>query len=428
MTRAWRLFACLLTVLVLPSARAACAVEFSLWPYAEVDEGYDDNVRETSSNKKGDFLTVESLGATLEAETAARSLFLTYTTTMIEHVSYPSEDSFGRDNYVGVQDTERLSANITLSISESFLSGNSVSGSLATSGSTPIGSQLLYTILYNSGTLSNVFAANLTSRFSDSFTWSANVHQYFFSTQSNSATSGGVSGSPASTENYNQGGILAGDWDLGERFTAGAGCEFDDFRFSNGNFPTTEAEWLLARFGWGAGTPFSVLAQIGPIISQNSSGTIGTTREAAQDKVDFGYLITATYTDRRLKFLATTEQIPGLSAGFGGFSTTQTYSARIQYKLSRQATVFANFGYLGISGTGVSTDGLTYTGGVSYRLAQMVTVSAQYLGYQIIGGGTTRGIGAFGPGTIVASPQGTTVTNLFLIGVIVTPPPIKWRL
>jgi hypothetical protein len=420
-TKTRRLLICMAIVLVLPIARVAQAAEFSLWPYAEVDEAYDDNVKETSSNKKGDFLTVESFGATLEAETAARSFFLTYTTLMIEHVSYPGEDSFGQDHYVGLQDTERLSANTTLSITNSFLVGNSVSGSFVTSGATPIGSQLLSSILYKTGTLSNTFAANLFSKFSDSFTWSANVHQNYFSTLSNTPSAGGITGSAASTQNFNQGAMLTGDWNLGERFTGGGTCDFEDYRFSNSDIPTTEAEWLQGRLGWGSGTPYSVLAQVGPIISESSSGTIGTSHVAAQTKVDFGYLITASYTDRRFKFSATAGQVPELSAGLGGYSTAQTYAALIQYKLSRRATLFANFGYVNFTGTGISTEVLTYTGGVSYRLAQMFTLTAQYLGYQTIGGGTSTS-------TVFAIPVGTTVTNIFMIGVIVTPLPLKWSM
>ncbi len=421
MTKTWCLLFCSVIVLVLSISRVSRAAEFSLWPYAELDEAYDDNVKETSSNKKGDFLTVESLGATLEAETAERTFFLTYTTLMIEHASYSNEDSFGQDHYVGLQDTERLSASTTLSITNSFLVGNSVSGGFVTSGATPIGSQLLSSILYKSGTLSNTFAANLFSKFSDSFTWSANVHQNYFSTLSNTATTGGVTGTAASNQNFNQGGVLLGDWNLGERFTGGTSCDFEDYRFSNSEIPTTEVEWPQGRLGWGLGTPYSVLAQVGPIISESSSGTIGTVHQGAETKVDFGYLITAAYTDRRFKFSATAGQTPELSAGLGGFSTSQNYGALIQYKLSRRATLFANFGYIQFSGTGISTDVLTYTAGVSYRLAQMFTLSAQYLGYQTIGGTT-------GSSTIFAIPAGTTVTNIFLIGVIVTPLPLKWSM
>ncbi len=421
MTKTWRLFICMVTILMLPTARVARAAELSLWPYAEVDEAYDDNVKETSSNKKGDFLTVESFGATLEAETAARSFFLTYSTTMIEHASYSNEDSFGQNHYLGIQDTERLSANTTLSINNSFLVGNSIGGNFVTTGSTPIGSQLLSSILYRTTTLDNGFAANLFSKVSNSFSLIANVHQNFFSTLSNSVTSGGVTGSAASKENFNQGGSLEGDWYLGERFTAGAVGDFEDFRFSNTEIPTTESEWLQARLGWGLGTPFYVLAQVGPIISESSSGTIGTTHQAAQTKVDFGYLITASYKDRRLQFSAAAGQVPELSAGLGGYSTAQTYGALIQYKLSRRATLFANFGYVNFTGTGISTQVLTYTGGVSYRLAQMFSLTAQYLGYQTIGGGTSTS-------TAFAIPVGTTVTNIFMIGVIVTPLPLKWSM
>jgi hypothetical protein len=415
-----RVLSLIVVIALLSFARIARAAEYSLWPVAEVDEAYDDNVRNASTNAKGDFLTAESLGATLEAEAARRSFFLTYSTTMIEHASYPKQDSLGENHYFGLHDLERLTKNTNLSISNSFLVGNASGGFFLTNGSTPIGSQLLSSLLYHNATAGNDLALDLYSKYSNSFTWFANIHQVFFSTLSSSPSSESASGSASSSENFDQGGSIGGDWLLRERFTAGAAYSFDDFRFSNGQLPTTDAHWPMARLGWGAGTPITLTAQVGPIIAQSSSGVIGTTHHSSQTKVDVGYLVRGEYAGRRLLLSGTAGQIPNLSAGLGAYSTSQTYAALIQYKLTRRIIPFANFGFYGINATGVSTDLINYSAGVSYRATRMLTFNVQYLGYQQVGGGFSTS-GLLGPAA------GSSITNLFEIGITVTPLPFKWR-
>ena len=387
------------------------AAELSLWPAAEIDEAYDNNVKLTPTDRKGDFLTAESLGATAESDTAARSFFLTYSTLMLEHVSYPGEDRFGHDHYFGVRDFEKLWPETTLSISESFLVGSASSGFLLTSGSTPIGSQLMQSLLLVSTNLSNSFAMDLSSHYSGSFTWSANVHQNFFSVLSSSSTN---------KYSFNQGGMLAGDWLIAGRFGAGLGYDFEDFRFSNSSVPTTESNWPQVRLAWGKDTPLSVSAEAGPVISTSSSGVVGTTSVRAETKVDAAYLVAATYNSRRLTITASASQFPMTTAGLGGSAISQTYSGLVQYKLTRRTTVFASSGYYSFSGSGTSGHVVSYTGGISHRLTEFITLNAQFLGYQSLASGSAVG-------TLVSVPGRTTVTSLFLVGLTFTPRPLKWR-
>ncbi len=416
---------CCLALVMLAAARRAGAVELSLWPQFELDEFYDNNVKLTPTNRKGDFVTAESFGATLEASTAARDFFLTYQTQLLEYVSYGGLDRFGKDHAANLRDAEYLTPATTLTISDSLLVGNAVSNGILTNGATPIGTQLMQSLFYQSSTLSNDLSLDLSSRYSNSFTWTGNIHQYTFTTLSGSS----ASSSSNSGLFFDQGGSVGGLWDLPERFAAGFICQFDDFR-SNSSLPTTQTYWPQAKVEWGEGTPFSLLAQVGPVVSDSSagsiatttsSGTAATTGEPAQTEVNVGYLVSGNYHNRRLAITASASQAPGFGAGFAGFATEQSYGLLASYKLSRRATAFVNGGYYTISGTGVSANVLTYTAGLTYRLNEYFMLSANYLGFQTKASGSAVG-------TLVAVPGKTSTVNLLQAGITFAPPAFKWRL
>jgi hypothetical protein len=257
------------------------------------------------------------------------------------------------------------------------------------------------------------------------FSWTADIHQHLFTTLSGSSSSPNGSG-----YFFDQGGVLGGEWNLPERFAGGFGYQFDDFRSSVGAQPTTETHWPQFRMRWGEATPFSILTQVGPIISDSSSGslvatslpgTLDTISVPAQTKVKLGYLVSGNYRDRRLTVIASAGQAPGLGAGFAGFATEQNYGLLVGYKLSRRAAVFVNGGYYTISGTDVSAQALTYTIGVTYRLNQYLTLSANYLGFQ------TKASGSAVVGTLVAAPGRRSTINLLQAGITFAPLPLKWR-
>jgi hypothetical protein len=413
-----------LVVMVLAAARLACAAEFSLWPMLEIDQIYDNNVDLTPTHRKGDFVTAETFGATLEAATATRDFFLTYQTYLLEYASYAGHDRFGNNHFANLRDDERLSPATSLSITDSLLVGNAVSNGILANGATPIGTQLMQSLFYRSSVLSNYFAMDVFSRYSDSFRWTANIHQGLFATLS--------SGSSSSSGNgifFDQGTILGGEWDLPERFAAGFGYQFDDFRSSASGQPSAETNWPQIRMRWGDDTPFSFRAQVGPIISDSSSGSLVTTDHSgnpktttvpAQTQVEVGYFVGGGYHDRRLTVTASAAQQPGFGAGFGFATNAQTYGVLVNYKLSRRATVFVNGGYYTQSQAGATEQALTYTGGINYRLNKYFTLSANYVGYQ------TKASGSAVAGTIVAVPGTRTTVNLFQVGVTFAPPPLKW--
>ncbi len=420
-----RRIVCCLILLVLGVARGVKAAEISLWPMAELDEIYDNNVKLTPTNRKGDFVTAETFGATLEADTAARNFFLTYETQMLEYLSYPGLDRFGKDHAANLRDNEKLSAATTLSISDSFLVGNAASNGILVNGATPIGTQMMQSLFYQTSTLSNDFAIDLSSRYSDSFTWTADIHQLVFTTLSGSSSSSGGSG-----YFFDEGGALAGEWNLPERFEAGIAYQFDDYRTS-ANLPTSQTHWPQVRMGWGEKTPFSILAQVGPVITNSSAGSlltsgptggVKTTTVPAQTTADVGYMVSGNYRDRRLTITASAAQEPGFGAGFSGVATEQVYGLLISYKLSRRATIFVNGSYYTISAVGTSADAAIYSAGITYRLNEYLALSGNYLGF------STTASGPAVAGTLVAVPGKRSTVNLLQVGITLAPPALKWRL
>ena len=415
---------CCLAFMILAAERLACAAEFSLWPMMELDEIYDNNVDLTPKHRKGDFVTAETFGATLEAATAARDFFLTYQTYLLKYTSYAGHDRFGNNHFVNLRDDERLTPATTLSITDSLLVGNAVSNGILANGATPIGTQLMQSLFYRSSILSNYYAIDAFSRYSESSRWTANIHQGLFTTLSGQSSSSNGSGIF-----LNQGATLGGERDLPERFAAGFGYQFDDFRSTASGQPSAETNWPQFRLRWGDDTPFSFRAQVGPIISFSSSGSLvttgpsgklSTTSVPAQTQVGIGYFVGGGYHDRRLTVTASAAQQPGFGAGFSFATDAQTFGLLVNYKLSRRATVFVNGGYYTQSRAGSSEQILTYTGGMTYRLTRYLTLSANYVGYQ------TKASGSAVVGTLVAVPGARTTVNLFQLGVTFAPPPLKW--
>ncbi len=415
MSRRWGLFTVFALVATLAASSPSHAAQFWLWPGAQIAEIYDDNFHFTPIGRQGDWVTTELLSATLEAEAPRRSFFLTYQTLMFEAAHNPGADSFGKNHFVGLRDAEHLTANTDLYVTDSFLVGNAVGGGLLTGANGPITAQLSESLIYKSSAISNNFALDMISKYSEDLTWSANLHQYLLvDTSSGSSTT-------ASEYNFGQGGAAAADYRIAGLLTAGLGYQFDDFRFSNTSLPTSEDNWPQLRIGWGVKTNFSITAQAGPIIYNSSAGTVGTKSVSSKVTVDAGFLVAATYTARRWSIEATAGQTPGLSAGVSGAATDRIFGLLGQYRLTRQTTAFVNSGYLDISGSGSFSRIITYTAGLAYQVNPAISFTGQYLGYRALISGASAS-------ALVASPGSEAVANFFMFGVVLTPRPFRWSM
>ena len=274
---------------------------------------------------------------------------------------------------------------------------------------------MLTTTLYNSTTESNTFSASLRFVTPQLLAWSSEVHQNFFSTNPTSGTVNTTAGL-----SFDQGGSLGFDRPLGERFSIGAGYQFDDFRFSNG-VPSSDSHTPMLRMTWGTASPFSLQAWAGPRIVSSSSGVIGGTQFPATISVEPGFQVIANYQGERFSLQGSAGEVSGLSAGFGGQTNNITVSALFQYKLTRRAILFTNVGYLNFSGTGTNGYSLSYAAGASYRLTRQISLTAEYYGYRTQANGGSLG-------TVVTTPGQTVATNVFLFGVVFQAAPWRWIL
>jgi hypothetical protein len=404
-----------LTMLLLMAPYTALAMEVSLFPAAELDEFYNSNVGATANSPKGDWTTAELLGGKIEASSPHRDFFLTYATVLSENAWYQNLDSFARDHSLQLNDTELLSASTTLNVSDSFLRGNATSAQFFSGATEPITPQLLATALYNSTTESNAFSSNLLYVGPKMIAWSGEVHQTFFSTGSSSRTLNTTAGL-----SFDQGGSLGFERPIGERFSIGAGYQFDDFRFNNG-VPSSESHTPVLRLTWGTGSPFTLQAWAGPRIVSSSSGVIGGTQFSGTTSVQPGFQVIANYQGERFSLQGSTGETSGLSAGFGGQTSNITVAALGRYKLTRRTILFANVGYLDFTGTGTSGYSLSYAVGASYRLTRQFSLTAEYYGYRTQANGGSLGTFAIAPGQTVAA-------NVFLFGVVFQGAPWRWIL
>jgi hypothetical protein len=406
-----------IAILLIAASNPASAMEISVFPTAEIDELYNSNVQTTSNNPKGDWITAQLLGGKVDASSRNRDFYLTYSTIFTENAWYQNLDRFARDHNLQINDTERLSASTTLHISDTFLRGNATSGQFFTNSTEPVSPQLLTALLYNyrTTTQSNDFSAGISYVNQNMLTWSSEVHQNFFSTSSSSAAQSATPGL-----SFDQGGSLAVNRLLGERFSIGLGYQFDDFRFSNG-VPTSDSHMPMLKFAWGAGTSFSLQASAGPVIVSSSAGVIGATRVAATTTVEPGFGFLATYAGERFDLQGSAGEGSGVSAGFGGQTNNITTGALLQYKLTRRALLFANVGYFNFSGSSVSGYSFSYAAGASYRLTRHISLTGEYYGYRTLG----NGAGAIG---LAGTPGQATVTNVFMFGMVFQLAPWKWEL
>ena len=403
-----------IAVSLLMAPRMAAAMEISLFPAAEFDQVYNTNVGVTAHDRKADWVTAELLGGKLEARSPTRDLYLNYSTVFSEDASYSNLDQFARDHFIQANDTEQLSRAATLTVSDTFLRGNATSAQFFSDSTEPIGLQLMSALLYNSTTDSNSFAAQYHYVHEDTLALTSEVHQDLFSANS---TSTGANSTLAGLS-FDQGGLVAVDRLWGERFTIGGGYQFDDFRFSN-SVPSSESQMPMVRLGWGAGTPFSLMASAGPRIISSSSGIIGTSAFSGDTKIEPGFLVAANYTGERLSLRASAGETSGLSAGLGGQTNNIIVSSLVQYRLTRRSMLFANIGYFDFSGTGSNGYTFSYAAGASYRLTRHISVTAEYYGFRTLDNGA-------GAGALVASPGQTVATNVFLLGVVFQASPFKW--
>jgi len=396
---------------VLFSSAPGGAVDFTLYPYAEIAGVYNDNIGQQSTGNgsgRGDFIATELLSGSLEADASQKHFSLDYSTVESQYVSTPSLDRTFQDHYVGTTYDQRISPTTTFSVTNSLLVGNAVSSTIITGNQIPIGSQLLQGLLVRNSSCDNLFNADLTYTEPQSWSLGAAVHQLFFS-----------GGGGAAGESFGQGVALNADRPIGGNFRAGPGYSFDDFRFG-GEFPPAESHWPQVRLIWQPDLSYYVLIRTGPILMDNFAGVSNGVYQSGGWSVSPGGMVLARLSEPRFSVQLEGGQQPGLGVGLAGAALNRSASLLLEYLASRSLSVFVKQGFLEVSAQDSDAKLITYSIGATYRMSRNVFLTAEYYGICNIFNGTSA--------QIVGVESGTqTVSNMFLVGVMWEPAPIYWR-
>lgn len=335
-------------------AHAKTSVE--LWPLLDLSAQYTDNLL-LAPNAKSDEVATLVGGGTLLLDNPRRRFQLDYLTDGQLYAEHASFDRLAKDQYVGFHDEEKLSESSRLSIADTFLDGQSVFGQ-ALIGSSGLNLQLGEALLQRNYQ-TNSFDSRLHQVFGPLLFADFDLHQNTF------ATSTG-----ASSLSTNQGAYTTAYHRLSARLWAGAGYDFEDFRFSSEPRSDSCEPYLALRADLTA--KMRLTAAAGPLISNSPAGT----------SVDAGYAIAAGYRAKYWGVDLASSRAPGMTAGFGGAGLDQSVYATSFYRLTRRSGLYAYAGYSEVAGGGARTEIQSLGIGVEHRRNRWLSLYAQYLWFR----------------------------------------------
>jgi hypothetical protein len=333
------------------AARANTSVQ--LWPLLDLSAQYTDNLL-LSPNAKSDEVATLVGGASLALNNPRRRFTLDYLTDAQLYAEHMSFDRLAKDHYVGLHDEETLSETSTLWISDTFLDGQSVFGQ-ALIGSFGLNLQLGEALLQRDYQ-TNSFDSRLHQVLGPLLFADFDLHQNTFATSTGN-----------SSLSTNQGAYATAYYRLGERLWAGAGYDFEDFRFSNQPRSDSCEPYLAMRSDLTRRIRLS--AQAGPLVSDSPSGM----------SLGVGYAIAAAYRAKYWGFDLGSSRAPAMSAGFGGAGINQSVYATSFYRLTRRSGLYAYTSYSEVTGGGASTEIQSFGIGLEHRLTRDWNLYAQYL-------------------------------------------------
>ncbi|HVB80574.1 MAG TPA: hypothetical protein VNE82_11605 [Candidatus Binataceae bacterium] len=340
--------------LLCEGAHANTSVE--LWPLLDLSGQYTDNLLLAPDAKSDEVATLVG-GASLVLDNPHRRFQLDYLTDGQLYAEHTNFDRLAKDHYVGLHDEERLSETSRLSISDTFLDGQSVFGQTLI-GSSGLNLQLGEALLQRNYQ-TNSFEGQLHQDLGASLFADFDLHQNTFATSTGS-----------SSLSTNQGAYETVYYRLSGRLSAGAGGDFEDFRFSSQPRSDSGEPYLALRSDLTARIRLS--AEAGPLISDTRSGA----------SIDAGYAIAASYRAKHWSFELASSRAPGMTAGFGGAGINQSVYTTSFYRLTRRTGLYAYGGYNEVTGDGARTEIQALGAGVEHRLNRALSLYVQYLWFR----------------------------------------------
>jgi hypothetical protein len=353
-----------LLVLAIPASARADANLFRFYPEAALSGFYSDNIPLRTFNGEGDFAALLVGGFFLDYTSADRYALLHWDTYAQLFAHQSQFDRAGEGQFVTATDYETLSPTTHLRFDDFYYRDAQTPVVVTTSDQAPELNPILAIALLASDTSSaNHFSADMYKDWGRNWYSEVSVHQttYWFTAQNGTENS----------TTYSQ--LLSAflEYRFNEKFSAGPGYRFYDFRFTAPGEPAAEAHWPFLRVQWLPTSRITFQGNVGPTYSY----TFGTDRQA----VNIAGIGLLEYRFHRGHFSVYGGQEPEVTPGVGGAGHLRLVTAHISYELTRRVTIGFGAGYYESSGTGIDDQLVSWGPSLIDRVNSWLTLSTRFV-------------------------------------------------
>jgi hypothetical protein len=352
-------------VLAVPAAGRADSL-FRLFPEAQFNGFYGNNIPLRTNNEIGDFGTTMVFGFFLDYTSAARYVSLHYDTFVQLYTHQTRLDRAGEGQFVNVTDDENLSPTTKLHLNDLFYRDATPDVAITTSDQSPqFNSVLALLELANFQASINQFNAELTHYWGSRWSSEFNVHQTTFFPTGNNGTFAN-----SSNNSFTQSASATTDYHFTNHFSLGFGYRFYDFRFTFPGEPGEQAHWPYARVIWEPMENVFFSGIMGVVVShQQGDGT----------QVNPAGLGLLEYKFRRGVARVYGGQEPSIVSALGGVGQIREAQGTILYDFTPRISGSAGAGYYESSGTGFNGQLVTWGVGASDRLNKWLSIYTRFI-------------------------------------------------
>ncbi|HXN11797.1 MAG TPA: hypothetical protein VN865_01735 [Candidatus Acidoferrales bacterium] len=339
---------------------------FRLFPEAQFNGFYGDNIPLRTNNEIGDFGTTMVFGFYLDYTSAARYASLHYDTFVQLYTHQTRLDRAGQGQFVNATDDENISPTTKIHFNELFYRDATPDVAIITSDQSPqFNSVLALMLLANFQASINQFNAQLTHDWGHQWSSELDVHQTTYWATGDKDTLSNVS-----SNSYVQSVSTTTDYHFTNRFSLGIGYRFYDFRFTFPGEPDEQAHWPYVRATWEPLENFYLSGIVGVVIShQEGDGT----------EVNPGGLGLAEYKFRRGTIRVYGGQEPSITSALGGVGQLIQVNGSVLYNFTPRISGSAGAGYFQSDGTDFHGKVVTWGVGVSDQLSKWLSVYTRFI-------------------------------------------------
>ncbi len=337
---------------------------FRLFPEAQLNGFYGDNIPLRTNNEIGDFGTTMVFGFYLDYTSAARYTSLHYDTFVQLFTHQTQYDRAGEGQFVEATDDENISPTTKLHLSDIFYRDASAVTTITTSDQAPqFNSVLALLLLANDQASINQFNAQLQHYWSERWSSEVSVHQTTFFAQNNS-------NSTQNSDSFAQSATAATDYHFSGRFSLGVGYRFYDWRFTFPGQPGEQAHWPFVRGSWQATKNIYLSGMVGAVISHTQG--FGT-------EVNPAGLGLVEYTFRRGTVSLAGGQEPSLTSAFGTVGLIRGFRGNVLYYFTPRLTGSAGGSFYQATGDNFNGEFASWGVGLSQRVNKWLSLNARFI-------------------------------------------------